>query len=81
MWPHVKFGWRKVNGVHLEEEKGMTLKFVDAGSNNRNEREGNIQHGMSRQRRMGKKFKIKTLGRVRCVNIETMYININIIII
>ena len=47
------------NGVRLEEE-GKTSKFVDAGSKNWIEREGNWQHEMGWQERMVKK--IKTLG-------------------
>ena len=41
--------WRK--------KRGKTLKFVNAGSNNWNEREGNYQHGLNRQRRILKKIK------------------------
>ena len=51
----------------------ITSKFVDAGSNNRNEIDGNYQHGMDCQRRMEKKN--KTLGTERCANIDTLYIN------
>ena len=65
------------SGVHLEEkEKRMTLKFVDAGRNNGNEREGNYKHGMGRQGRMEKEN--KTLGTGRCEKIETLYLNRNL---
>jgi len=40
-----------------EEEKGNTLKFVDAESNNWNEREGHQRHVIDRQGRMEKKNK------------------------
>ena len=65
--------------LHLEKcwkkKKRKTSKFVDAGINNRNEREGTSQHGMGQQRRMEKKN--KTLGTERCANIYTLYINKN----
>ena len=60
-------------------KKEKTSKFVDAGSYNMNEREGNQQHGIDRQRTMDKKNKITNLGTERCANIKTLYIN-NIII-
>ena len=59
--------WKKKNR--------KTPKFVNAGSYNRNEREGNLQHGMGRQRRMEKKNKIRILGREPRENIKTLYIN------
>ena len=61
------------------KKKRKTSRFMDAGSNNGNEREGNQQHGMDRQGRMKKEN--KTLGTERCKNIETLYIIIIIIII
>ena len=48
---------------------------MDAGSDNWNERERNLQLGMGRQRRMDKKKRIKTLGTERCANIVTLHIN------
>ena len=54
-------GWTKKdsleefwNGTHLEDEKGKTSKFVDAGGYNWNERAGNFRLGMGRQRGMEK---------------------------
>ena len=37
--------------VPLEEEQKEDSKFVDAGSENRNQREGNKQNGMGQKRR------------------------------
>ena len=56
------------------ENERKTSKFVDAGSNNRNEKEGNYQHGMGRQRRMKEEEK-KTLHTETCANIDSVYMN------
>ena len=55
----------------LEEER-KTSKFLEAGSNNWNEKEENL-HGMDRQGRMEKK--IKTSGTIISENTYTKYIN------
>ena len=53
-------------------KKAKTSKFVDAESYNRNEREGNYQLVMGRQRRMEKeKNKIITIDTEKFANIET----------
>jgi hypothetical protein len=53
------------------KKKRMTLKFVDSGSYNRNEREGNYHD----KRRMERKNNIKTLGTGICAGLKTLYIN------
>ena len=65
----------------LEEEERKTLKFVDAGGNKWNEREGNWQYGIDWEGRMGKENKIKSVGKERCDNIVILYINKIIIIL
>ena len=50
----------------MEEEKRKALKFVDAGSNNWNERR-ELSHKMDRHRRMEEDN--KTLGAERCKKI------------
>ena len=58
-----------------KKKKRKTSEFMDARSDNRNEREGNYQLGMGGQRRMEKKNKFRTLGTERYANIKTLYIN------
>ena len=55
-----------MNGDHLEEEEEKEdLEICECRSNSGNEREGNEQHGIGRQRRIVKKN--KTLGTERRV--------------
>ena len=42
-----------------KKKKKKIPKIPDPGSNNRNEGEGNCQHGMGLQRRIGTKIKLK----------------------
>ena len=62
-----------------KKNKGKTSKFVDAGSNNWNERERNYERGRNRHGGMEKEN--KTLGTEICENIDTLCINIFYIII
>ena len=64
------------NGVawKKKKKKGETSKFVDAGSNNSDEKEGN-QRGMNRQGRLQKKIKMNNSVTERRENIDTLHIN------
>ena len=61
------------NGVRKKKKKkkGKASKFVDAGRNFQNQREGSWQHQMDRQEKMEKNNKIKNVGTERSENIDT----------
>ena len=78
VWPRAKYGrrnapWKNFGMVPTwNTKKEKTSKFVDAGGFNRNEKEGNLRLGMSRQRRVEKENKF-TLDTERCENIKNLH--------